>query len=246
VVLALLAILSLSILPALGNARHKGGRMQCAANLRQLGMATMLYANDYRTWLPIWMDSSHPRNQLYTLSYTRYLWMGVPSTTQALPRSYTNSLTQLGGRWQNSGYLYAGSYLNDPNSLYCPAMLSTGFGADSYTPLLATDSFGIVRSSYAFNPRTVDAAAGNCKRRYEKTGQLEPHKLLAVDYPDAAPEVAHLRERGWNVLFTDGGVSFSRSSRAWAKASTADIALSQSSSAQTVAEQFFDLLEQDQ
>jgi hypothetical protein len=58
-------------------------------------------------------------------------------------------------------------------------------------------------------------------RRYQKTSDLLPHKLFSADYfaglgsgatPSAIP---HFREHGWNVLFTDGSVQFSRNDQAY-------------------------------
>lgn len=75
-----------------------------------------------------------------------------------------------------------------------------------------------------YNPRMVNAAAGNNLRRYQKTSDLPPHKLFAVDYlensnpsiPGVDPLLLpHARERGWNVLFTDGSVQFSANSAAY-------------------------------
>jgi predicted metal-dependent RNase len=44
--------------------------------------------------------------------------------------------------------------------------------------------------------------------------QLEPHKLFAVDAINAGEAIvvstSHIRDHGWNVLFTDGSVQFSR------------------------------------
>lgn len=52
VVMAILAILVAFLLPALQKAREKGRQAVCANNLRQIGLAFHMYANDWNGWLP--------------------------------------------------------------------------------------------------------------------------------------------------------------------------------------------------
>jgi prepilin-type N-terminal cleavage/methylation domain-containing protein len=52
VVIAIIAILAAMLLPALTAAKEKSRRLLCSGNLRQVGMACVLYANDNRDEFP--------------------------------------------------------------------------------------------------------------------------------------------------------------------------------------------------
>ncbi len=52
VVIAIIAILASMLLPALTRAKEKGRQAACCNNLRQLGLALQLYADDQNGWLP--------------------------------------------------------------------------------------------------------------------------------------------------------------------------------------------------
>jgi type II secretory pathway pseudopilin PulG len=228
VVIATLAILAMLVLPALAGVQIKSGRMQCANNLRQIGVASMIYATEYKDVLPICTIGSANTggrfNNLGFMDYAIYAYVGfspnTPVPTNAPPPS----------SYQNLGLLYRVGLAGNGSILFCPEKWGTRLGADRYSPLLSTpspqfansDGSYYVQSSYAFNPRIVDPTNGIIARRYQKTSDLVPRRLLAADYfgnPSGDGIVvklpSHFRERGWNVLFTDGSVQFSRNDQAY-------------------------------
>jgi hypothetical protein len=92
------------------------------------------------------------------------------------------------------------------------------YSAEFYEPLLTSDDVkGVVRSGYFYNPRVVDAAAGNDLRRYQKTSQLEGGRLFGCDViTDLKPEfTAHLLDQGYSVLFGDSSARFVKSPEAF-------------------------------
>ena len=57
VVIAIIAILAALLLPALQHAREKGKQASCMNNLKQLGVAFYVYADDYRGTFPPFKES---------------------------------------------------------------------------------------------------------------------------------------------------------------------------------------------
>jgi prepilin-type processing-associated H-X9-DG protein/prepilin-type N-terminal cleavage/methylation domain-containing protein len=53
VVIAIIAILASMLLPALNKARETAKKIKCISNLKQLGTATILYADDYGGYAPV-------------------------------------------------------------------------------------------------------------------------------------------------------------------------------------------------
>ncbi len=60
VVIAIIAILASMLLPALGGARSSAKRVKCLSNLKQNGLAFLMYANDYNSCLPMYSSSTIP------------------------------------------------------------------------------------------------------------------------------------------------------------------------------------------
>lgn len=244
VVIATIAVLAMVALPALAGVQNKAGRTQCAANLRQIYVASMMYASKYRGWLPISTvhTGSANINVLRGMFYTYYVTspdgFGMPNTfvpTNA-PASYFSDL----------GHLYNVGLAGRGSMFYCPDQWGALLGASVYSPLLTSDSSGRVRSSYAFNPRLVDATNGIVTRRYQKTSDLPPHKLFTVDYLGSAGGMPHVREGGgWNVLFTDGSVQYSLNVGVNSLIRSGQFVDSESIQSYEMAEYIFNLLELD-
>ncbi len=65
-VIAIIAILAAMLLPALTRARDKARQSVCTSNLKQLGLALMMYVGDYDGYLP---DSLRPGGASFDAAY---------------------------------------------------------------------------------------------------------------------------------------------------------------------------------
>ena len=236
VVIAIIAILAALLLPALALAKGKAQRTKCVSNQREIYTAVSMYAGDFNDWYPIWFDvtdpTGHPLNYLNGEHYARYIEgpNGGPANTP-LPASYIlpNSM-----QLQNLGYLYGGKYVAGGNVLYCPSFLPPSpLAPDVYsTPsFMSTDSGGLVRSTYSFNPRVVNPSNYNSLRAYQRTRDNPGHRLFMLDYiegPTSPPggmafnpaNFPHYPSKGWVVTFTDGSCKFISSPAAFALATS--------------------------
>ena len=75
VVIAIIAILAAMLFPVFARAREQARRTTCLSNLRQLGLACHMYAQDYDEYLPVSNHASNPHLRLVNqiTPYTRNL-----------------------------------------------------------------------------------------------------------------------------------------------------------------------------
>ncbi|MCX7706003.1 MAG: type II secretion system GspH family protein, partial [bacterium] len=83
VVIAIVAILAAMLLPALSRAREKARQAVCMGNLKQLGMAFLMYANDYNEYLPPYNSGTAVDYRWYT----NLLTVGPNSPGKYLPNT---------------------------------------------------------------------------------------------------------------------------------------------------------------
>lgn len=75
VVMAILAVLASLLLPALSRSKRAASKVQCQSNLKQWGLALLMYVDDFRHYAPAFSFGASGRNQgpeeLVALYFTR-------------------------------------------------------------------------------------------------------------------------------------------------------------------------------
>jgi prepilin-type N-terminal cleavage/methylation domain-containing protein len=222
VVIGIIAILAALLLPVLSSAKAKAKRIGCVNNLRQMGVGSAVYSSDFGDMLPPWRgyppySGNGKMNLMSESHFSRYVWLD--ENHAHLRWRISGDLTQPDGcHFENAGFLYPAKYVGDGKIYFCPSLASGDYSSASYEPLLTSENIkGCVRSSYFYNPRCTDAANGNNLRRYQKSSQLEGHKLFGCDVITALnpQNTAHLKDEGYSVLFTDASAKFIKSPDAY-------------------------------
>ncbi|HPP11628.1 MAG TPA: prepilin-type N-terminal cleavage/methylation domain-containing protein [bacterium] len=84
VVVAIIAILAAMLLPALSKARAKARQAVCVSNLKQIGLAALIYAHDYNGIMPgrMYNDTNPPYQWVYQIQ--QYIRLQHPQNPKVI------------------------------------------------------------------------------------------------------------------------------------------------------------------
>lgn len=202
VVVAIIAILAAMLLPALSKAREKARQAACMNNLKQIGVALLMYVDDYEGCLPIGIcmptSSTYPYPAFWDeyLIYCGYLGEGIRKVGQ-LPNPKTKKLficpTTRGelmqGRWASYGINYKAGFSTN--------------GGKTWTWGWAPKKFSTVKKP----SRWIMVA----ERRLKSEG-ITTEQAPGLVYWGSAVDIVisnrHNQGQGSNVLYGDGHVSY--------------------------------------
>ncbi len=176
VVIAIIAILAAMLLPALSRAKAKAKGIQCTNNLRQVGLAFLLYADDNAQQLPPLSNSTWPPGPTLPAGEPLKWWFQILSESKYIP-----SVTRSNNVWR------------------CPAVLDTDIEA------AVTSYFGVPWEGYGPVEGTIirfaiDPANGATRLGSRKLTELRRPSQLWFLGDTGVPKVA-----GWPDKFPTGG-----------------------------------------
>jgi len=217
VVIAIIAILAAMLLPALAKAKEKAKRIHCTNSHKQLVLACTIYSGDNDDWYPTWGGNAlntRAKNVIDLSNYIRWVVFGGPVDGGLIAQNPQAINTQ-GAQFENMGYLYGAKLVGDGRIFFDPAysdkspLSIANYSRAGNLSYGSVNGTGGVRASYTYNP-VVDPTTS--KRVYEKSAKVLKRDTFIMDYFDTqmtSPDYfAHYRDKGWNVSFTDGSVSF--------------------------------------
>jgi len=217
VVIAIIAILAAILFPAFARAREKGRTASCASNEKQIGIAILMYAQDYDECLPdsqpaywtatcainaaaVWSATKPLGERLTALNLS---WQGVIQPYVQSKQVFTcPSRSDLSWDKGYTGYAYNGSYWGG-NRTPCGGIHGTPDNKSGLDNYISLAEIPVPAETLMVTDSPVNGAP--------EVGDGDPSDTEGITPPDQQgpnhfPESRH--NGGFNVLWCDGHVKW--------------------------------------
>jgi prepilin-type N-terminal cleavage/methylation domain-containing protein/prepilin-type processing-associated H-X9-DG protein len=228
VVIGIIAVLIALLLPSLNKARQQAVQLRCLSNVRQIAMAGLMYANDYRGSLPaVWYYNNFVTGG-YPNGYDTHIRVAWPPSGSGIASGPSNGGTAVGMGWLL--YLH---YLGNLQVCYCPGRdssnlwsyesnyvptnLNTNASEDNWNPGVysyagSTSSNGYAQGGYIFctadsenpaNHNTLNAVGPQRQANFalaHRVGRAHPDTPMVMDLYGQV-------QQGWVVTRLDGTIT---------------------------------------
>jgi len=202
VVIGIIALLMSILLPSLSRARAQAARVTCATQMRDLAMATIMYANENRGSLPEYRG--YDRDISKWTSPDDSAWATMASSDVTGGGAFVNfagNNPNFGQSGAGLGKLFALGYIKTYKILTCPSLQDT----------IVLN--GLSRPGYYFNPHFAYAIEDNSKltARYKKLKDIPNDRCLLFEFFYNEGSIAHVEPKEqsayFNIAFADGHVN---------------------------------------
>jgi len=205
VVIGVIALLVAMLLPALNKARRQSEKVSCLSNLRQIGNALHMYANEFKGYVPPVLDYAPPICKYYARWYSNIMVQN-PGGGGCPDPVYFGGL----------GFLHNRGYAKAAEVFFCPTQPEFVFGPN-YPKSACIDRLrdpnivaaGSPASINTYNYRDLDqyadpspALASEPLRLGRRTARRAiVAEMWRTDVPRDHPD-------GFNVLYLDGSAKW--------------------------------------
>jgi prepilin-type N-terminal cleavage/methylation domain-containing protein/prepilin-type processing-associated H-X9-DG protein len=204
VVIAIIAILAALLLPALASAKEKASRIGCLNNLRQVGLASVMYRNDFNDFFPPRVQTGADGNAYST----QFAWVGRAGNTGGYIQldAAHRPLNPYMGKYQPTNEVPVARCPKDtlPNAAYfvMGSTYANNCGNASWNTLCTADTTGAsCKGSDVVSPVRMVILG-------EEGAYFPPWDAAAPP----AQYYVHTKagDNRWNVAYADGHAQFTR------------------------------------